>query len=194
MKSVAQYLKIAVRLWFPFVFVGLMLVGYIFLQSNGYTPRLAVMSLVVIVFSVGIACLVVFITWRESAVLITAVLQALSAAAASVAAVSIYDFARTSFLVFGVELCLSFLGMILLAHMARNHNGLRSSIYWELLMPCGMGVALYIDLVDLVDIVWLDIVLSQALAFSVLAVSVCVQAAIGSMWYENGQTNRKGTP
>ena len=58
-------------------------------------------------------------------------------------------------------------------------------------MPCGMGVALYIDLVDLVGVVWLGLVLSRVLAFSVLAVPVCIQAAIGSIWYENGQTNRK---
>lgn len=79
--------------------------------------------------------------------------------------------------------------MMLLAHMARKRSSLHSSTLWELLMPCGMGVGLYIDLVDLVGIVWLDLVLSQVLAFSVFAVLVCIQAAIGSMWYENGQTN-----
>ena len=191
-KSVAGYLKIAVQLWFPFVFVGIMVVWYLFLQSNGYAPRSAAVSLVMVVLSVGIVCLIFFVLWKESGVFTTAVLQAFSAVAASMAAILIYDFIDgTPFMIFGLWLCISLLGTILLAHMAKKHNSLHSSTLWELLMPCGMGVGLYIYLVDIVGIVWLDLVLSQVLAYSVLAVPVCIQAAIGSMWYKNGQTNWK---
>jgi len=189
MKSVALYFKTSVQLWFPFVFVGIMVVWYLFLQSSGYAPRSAAMSLVMVVLSVGIVCLIFFVLWKESGVFTTAVLQAFSAVAASVAAILIYDFVYgTPFTIFGLWLCISLSGTMLLAHMARKHNALHSSTLWELLMPCGMGVALCIDLMGGI---WLGFVLSRILAFSVLAVSVCIQAGIGSMWYENGQTDWK---